>query len=160
MDPKAPANSTKSARNLGPTVKTPSKLELNRKDSGYISSSPTPATSSTEGTVIRRSLSGANNRGPTKGAGSSGGSSPETDLESPLQIQSSEQPLTLKLADLSDPESTMQRTLKVSALRTYEEELPAEVSCYICVRACVYVFTCVLGCVCTCVPVYLCVCAN
>ena len=119
--------------NLGPTVM---KLELFRKDSGYISSSPTPGTSSnsTEGTVIRRSLYGANNRGPTKG--SSGGSSPEADLESPLQIQSSEQPLTLKLADLSDPDSTMQRTLKVSALRTYEEELPAEVSCYICVHVC------------------------
>ena len=147
MDPKALANSTKPARNLEPTVKTPSKLELNRKDSGYISSSPTPATSSTEGTVIRRSLSGAGagTRGPTKG--SSGDTSPETDLESPLQIQESEQPLTLKLADLSAPENTMQRTLNLSAQRTFKEDLPTEVSCYLCVC----VFTCAhvyLGCVC------------
>ncbi len=100
-----------------------------RKDSGYISPiTPASAATSTEGSVIRRSLSGAQTQAL---ASSSGETSPEF-LQSPIQEG---QPLSLAA-------STMQRTVHNSPQGTYQEEpISPEVSLfvYVCVCVCVCV---------------------
>ena len=113
-----------------PNIKgAPSKLDLFRfrKDSGYISSSP--ATSSTEGTVIRRSLSGARDRVTPPNKGSSSETSPE-ETASPELIGPVGPSFTVG-------ETKMQRTLSHDSPQqeTYQEEPTSpEVSRTICVE--------------------------
>ncbi len=97
-----------------------------RKDSGYISPiTPASAATSTEGAVIRRSLSGAQTQAL---ASSSGETSPEV-IQSPVQEG---QPLSLAA-------SNMQRIVHTSPQGTYPEEpISPEVSLFVYVYVCVY----------------------
>ncbi len=94
-----------------------------RKDSGYLSPiTPASAASSTEGSVIRRSLSGAQTRAST--SGSSGETSPE--IISPAQES---RPLSLAAVN-------MQRVVQAPAVSSHSsftmEPLSPEVRQFLC----------------------------